>query len=83
MHFINVYISGFAVLLCSWLAQSHVFSNSEATMLSRPDGTLALVDSYSRLGDVATDINVGVELSVVYESFVVADSKTLPYSKFG
>ena len=51
-------------------------------MLSRPDGTLALVDSYSRLVDVTTDINVGVELSVVYESFVVADSKTLPYSKF-
>ena len=45
-------------------------------MLSRPDGTLALVDSYSRLGDVATDINVGVELSVVYESFVVADRNT-------
>ena len=46
-------------------------------MLSRPDGTLVLVDSYSRLVDVTNDINVGVELSVVCESFVVADHKTL------
>ena len=52
-------------------------------MLSRPDGTLVLVDSYSRLVDVTTDINIGVELSVVCESFVVADHKTLSYSHFG
>ena len=49
-------------------------------MLSRPDGTLVLVDSYSRLVDVTTDINVGVELSVVCESFVVADHKTLIFT---
>ena len=48
-------------------------------MLSRPDGTLVLVDSYSRLVDVTTDFNVGVELSVVCESFVVADRKTLVF----
>ena len=48
-------------------------------MLSRPDGTLVLVDSYSRLVDVTNDINVGVELSVVCESFVVADHKTLSF----
>ena len=46
------------------LSAQPIIFNSEAAMLSRPDGTLVLVDSYSRLVDVTTDINVGVELSV-------------------